>query len=220
MTGTAQAHSDQSTLSGEPVNGVLRAHEESITDWRHRELAGVLHSWAERFAVEFKLNIPTPAIQLDHIRATALGTYRPGRNGFGLKHEVTINTRFLNLPFAEQLLTLFHELLHEWQDIHGRSGKRNYHNNEFRKKAFTYGLLVDKRGITQTRIGLFTNLLGRECVDVGPLLTIGPEPMHKRTGKSKMRKWCCGCTNVRCAVTLHAHCSRCQNVFQEAVARW
>ena len=220
MTGTARVHSDQSTPTGEPVNAALRAHEESVLDWRHRELAGVFHSWAERFAIEFKLDIPTPAIQLDHIRATALGTYRAGRNGFGLRHEVTINTRFLSLPLAEQLLTLFHELIHEWQDIHGSSGKRNYHNNEFQQKACDFGLLVDKRGMTQTRIGLFTNLLVRECVDVAPLLTTGPVPTHKRPGKSKMRKWRCGCTNVRCAVTLQAHCSRCEKAFQEAVARW
>jgi hypothetical protein len=207
-------------LNGEPVNGVLREHEVSVADWRHRELADTLHLWAERFAVEFKLDIPTPAIQIDRIHATAMGTYRPGRNGFGLKHEITINTRFLTMHFSEQLLTLFHELLHEWQDIHGSSGKRNYHNHEFRQKALACGLLVDERGITRVQAGHFTEFLDNHAVAADPLLSAGNVPMHKRTGDSKLRKWSCGCTNVRCAVDLRACCGRCGNNFQRMAAGW
>jgi hypothetical protein len=207
-------------MSGEPVNGVLREHEVTTVDWRHRELADALHLWAERFAVEFKLDIPTPAIQIDRIHATALGTYRPGRNGFGLKHEITINTRFLNMGFAEQLLTLFHELLHEWQDIHGTTGKRNYHNHEFRQKALSSGLLVNERGITRVQPGRFTEFIGGYEVSAAPLLAAGDVPMHKQSGNSKLRKWSCGCTNVRCAVVLRAQCSCCGQSFREAAACW
>jgi hypothetical protein len=47
-------------------------------------------------------------------------------------------------------------------------------------------------------------------------------PMHKRAGKgdSKMRKWSCQCTNVRCAVELRAQCNKCGHAFCESVARW
>src|SRR5436309_60894 len=88
----------------EPVNQTLREHEESTADWQHRKVASEMHVWTERFVLEFKLDTPTPAIRIDLDRASVLGTYRRGRNGFGLKHEITINTRFLELPFAERLL--------------------------------------------------------------------------------------------------------------------
>jgi hypothetical protein len=204
----------------ETVNSVLRQHAVTVADWSYREFAGALHLWADRFSAEFKLDVPTPAIQIDRIHATALGTYRPSRNGFGLKHEITINTRFLALDFAEQLLTLFHELLHEWQEIHGTPGKHNHHNREFRQKALSYGLHVDERGVTRIQAGHFTNVLNAHAVPVAPLLAVKSIQMHKRTGDSKLRKWSCGCTNVRCAVDLQASCSRCGNYFQRAAAGW
>jgi hypothetical protein len=133
----------------EPVNQVLREHEESIATWMHRVSATEMHDWPERFVREFKLDTPMPAIRIDRNRATTLGTYRPGRNGFSLKHEITINSRFLEMPVAERLLTLFRELFQQWQDLHGRSGKRNHHNREFRFKARGYGLLVGARSIAK-----------------------------------------------------------------------
>jgi hypothetical protein len=205
----------------EPVNQALREHEEGIVDWRHRDLAFQMHGWTERFVLEFKLDTPTPAIRIDRDRGSVLGTYRRGRNGFGLKHEITINTRFLESPFGERLLTLFHELLHQWQDLHGRPGTRNYHNTEFRFKAKEYGLLVDSRGITRVEPGPFTELIASYGVNPDPLFTAGV-PMHKRVGdgQSKMRKWSCHCTNVRCAVELKAKCGQCGAVFRESLARW
>ncbi len=61
---------------------------------------------------------------------------RHGHNGFSLLGEIAINSPHLATQDSWQVLeTLFHELLHAWQQGHGRPGKRNYHNHELRGKA-------------------------------------------------------------------------------------
>ena len=40
-----------------------------------------------------------------------------------------------------------------------------------------------------------------------------PKPLG---GNSKMKKWFCGCTNIRCAVELNATCNNCGNQFELA----
>ena len=44
-------------------------------------------------------------------------------------------------------------------------------------------------------------------------IEIKPKPLG---GHSKMKKWFCGCTNVRCAVELNATCNECGNPFELA----
>ncbi|HBV97360.1 MAG: hypothetical protein JL50_08685 [Peptococcaceae bacterium BICA1-7] len=41
-------------------------------------------------------------------------------------------------------------------------------------------------------------------------------PRQTRKGGSKMKKWFCGCTIVRCAVELNATCGRCGRKFEKA----
>jgi hypothetical protein len=56
--------------------------------------------------------------------------------------------------------------------------------------------------------------------DGGTIGPIGPRGgIAPRTGKgsgSKLKKWYCGCTNVRCAVDLVATCNGCGNLFERA----
>ena len=101
----------------EDINESLKEHETSTEEWEYRDLAARLHEWAERFNVEFKLEIETPAIRIDTIRVGANGTYRNGRNGFGVRHEITLNSANIERPVAEVLSTLLHEILHEWQVV-------------------------------------------------------------------------------------------------------
>ena len=164
------------------------------------------------------------AIRLDRIPIRHLGSYQPGRNGFGLRHEITLNTRHLDRPLAEQLGTLLHEMIHEWQTLYGKSGSGNYHNRQFRQKARLYGLIVDERGHhLGVEMGRFTLLLAQFGVDMAKLRIPEEEPLLKprmRRGDSKLKKWSCGCTNVRCAVALAARCLECGNDFQEAAPAW
>ena len=112
----------------------LASHQ--ITEkWHGRELLVFLQEWAERFIVEFNLDVPHVALCVDNLPAHVGGHFRYGHNGFGLKGEIALNSRYLGLPPYEVLGTLLHELLHGWQDAHGTPGKRNYHNRQFRTKA-------------------------------------------------------------------------------------
>jgi hypothetical protein len=205
----------------ETFNTLLRNHVVQADDWQHRELAEFLHDWVERFTSEFRLEIDSPAIRICPLRNTTLGHYHPGRNQFGLRHEVAINRRRLARPIADVLLTLFHELLHEWQAQHGKPGRGNYHNKEFRKKAAYFGISIDARGHTRgVEDGLFVRLLLKYGVDGVGLFVSRGQPVDATPTGSKLKKWSCGCTNVRCAVALVARCLLCGNRFEPAQAAW
>lgn len=183
-------------------------------DWPLRDLLTTLQIWAERLEVEFKLNIPEAALRVDRLPVTRYGHFRYGHNGFGLRGEVAINVCYLDdRPFWEVLGTLLHELLHAWQQAHGTPGKRNYHNREFRDKAESLGLVVDRRGVTTYAAeSPFKRLLRQYGVEAPSVEPPEPAPV---AGSSKLKKWSCGCTNVRCAVSwLHARCLRCGQVFE------
>jgi len=208
-------------IDGEPVNDALREHSLTAADWDFNAAVTKAHQWAERFNEEFRLGLQTPAIRLDHIGRCRLGTYRPGRNGFGLRHEITLNASYLDRPFADTLVTLLHELLHQWQDTFGKAGRYNYHNRAYRDKASLYGLIVDERGHTLgIEPGRFTNLLSEHGVETLLLPSPGEQLYIRPQGSSRMHKWRCGCTTVRCAVMLTARCEKCGLRFEEARAAW
>jgi len=204
----------------ESVNEVLKEHSLGVRNWCLHEVIETFHQWAERFNREFDLGLQTPAIRIDRIPIRTLGTYHPGRNGFGLRHEVTLNIRHLDLPLAEQLSTLLHELLHEWQALYGKAGRGNYHNRQFRRKAALYGLIVDERGRHRGILaGKFTSLLQRCGVNIESLRSPDEYIPIRPRGHSKMRKWCCGCTTAR-AVRMSATCNDCGLLFEEAPPAW
>jgi SprT-like family protein len=213
-------------ITGEPMNDELKQHVLEADDWQYREHAQVLHKWAERFNQEFKLGLPTAAIQMERICVRRLGTYRRGRNGFGLRHEITLNTTYAERPLANQVEVLLHEQLHQWQALYGTPsrGHNNYHNRQFRQKARLYGLIVDPRGHhLGVEMGRFTMLLAQYGVDMATLRIPEEKPVRRAgmlRGDSKLKKWSCGCTNVRCAVALAAQCLRCGNPFQESAPSW
>lgn len=196
-----------------PINLALRDHERGTGDWKWARLASMMHEWTERFNVEFKFDVSVPAIQLEAIPFRTLGTYRPGRNGFALRDEITINSRHADQPLFDLLTTLLHELLHQWQDVHGRPSKHNYHNAEFRKKASSLGLVVNARGETYVTPGPFELLLQRYGVEVVASDASSFIASSITAPGSKLKKWSCSCTNVRCAVELAAVCAHCGDWF-------
>src|SRR5258708_311573 len=96
-------------IACEPINTHLKDHELATADWQHHDAAQLFHTWAERFNLAFKPQLPTPAVRIDPVSHAHLGAYREGRNGFGLAHELSINSRYLDQPLCEQLATLLHE---------------------------------------------------------------------------------------------------------------
>jgi hypothetical protein len=198
----------------------LSEHQRAAADWRHQPTMKELHIWAERFATEFKLQLPAMTLAVDRTRSRrCLGHYRPGYNGLGLRCEIVISESHLERAVQESawwrvLGTLLHEELHCWQEFHGKSGRRNYHNVQFRRKATELGLIVDERGVTRYDPGSpFFALLERHGVQAPAL----PKPnLHQsRTKPVKLHLWVCGCTKVRVGrAHFNAKCLDCGNQFE------
>lgn len=207
---------------GEPINSALRAHALDVEGWRLGPLVRELHRWVDIFDEELQLGLETPALEIDKMRIRTAGTYRRGRNGHGLLHDVTLNERHLDQGMAETLDTLLHELIHLWQELHGKPGKGNYHNAEFRSKALSFGLHIDQWDHSLgVGLGPFRDLLKKYGVDESVLPVPQSEPIRRhQPGTSKLRKFSCKCTNVRSYKDLHARCLQCGQLFEEAAPSW
>jgi len=118
----------------------------------------------------------------------------------------------------EILTTLVHLMVHTWQNHHGQSCKGWFHNKEFREKMAEFGILCNKNG-HHTELGdPFVFLLKKHGVifhdKEGLNKSLCIQPRYKLKGNSKLKKWTCGCTNVRVAVDLEAKCLKCENKFE------
>lgn len=199
-----------------PVYHALADHQVDNTDWELSKLLSWLQLWAVRFNDRFQLDLAEISLRVDWLRSHCLGHFRYGENGFGLKGEVAINRRYLHQQQPYQILgTLLHELLHAWQDIHGKPGKGNYHNKEFREKARSYGLIIDTKGHQQEEPNSpFFQLLEEFGVDAPSI-----PPIRYVTKGSKLKKWTCQCDppiNVRVAVPhFYAQCLWCGHNFSQ-----
>jgi hypothetical protein len=206
----------------EDINVALREHATNTPDWDFGEQARDLHEWAERFNESLYLSLPTPAIAIGKLNRHRLGQYRRGRNDFGLRHEVVINRNLVVGSEAERLSTLVHELFHEWQELRGKAGARNYHNVQFRERMKQIGIIVDTRGAhLGYQKGPFTSILESHNVDTSGLglpdyALLRQNIRTKLAGTSKLKLWTCGCTKIRAAVVVAARCLRCGAVFEFA----
>ena len=180
-----------------------------------------MHTWAERFCFRFKLETPVPAIVVERLRRR-FGHFRPSRNNWGMNYEIAIDEHHAESDeFWKPLGTLLHEMLHLWQHIHGappRSFAFNYHNTQFREKAATLGLIVDRWGNTCYLPGNspFFNLLNEYGVTPPSLPPIEKQLSRMgRSGSSKLKLWECGCpVKVRVAVPhFRARCLVCNSLF-------
>jgi hypothetical protein len=206
----------------EPINIAIKEHQGLVEDWKHRSLLKELHIWTERFDVEFKLKLPLPVIVVDKLSRRTLGFFRFGRNGLGLKHEITINsTHAQSKEFWQVLGTLLHECLHLWQQTHGDPSNSNYHNKQYREKALSLGLVVDRWGHTQyaPENSSFLNVLAKYGVEVPQIPPLNEQRiLVGRLNSSKLKLWQCQCpvpVKVRVArAAFRAMCLDCDGLFR------
>ena len=209
----------------ETINEVLAKHQGSAEGWEYRDLAGELHEWARRINMGFGLHLPnTPALKIQPLKRR-FGHYLCGRNGFGLLDEIAIDENHArNSPFWSVIGTLGHECLHGWQfNKHNgepsKIGRRNYHNWEFRDKAYRLGMIVDARGFTQYEPGNtpFMNLLRKYGIEPPQI----PRPIReqRQVSKTKLHLYECQCQprpyKVRVGrAEFHARCLVCNCIFE------
>jgi len=218
ITGLAEhaAEADSGQPVAERINAALREHQQSVVDWGFAGNLEELYRWAEVMVLEFKLEIPQPCLAVDRLRR-AYGHFRHGRNGFGLRDEIAIDRGHLERsPRWRVLGTLFHELLHSWQEHHGKSGKRNYHNVQFRKQARSFGLVIDQRGFTEYDLSVvtpFRGFLEKHGIEVPAVEP--PPPLIVAKPRSKLKLYECPCgVKVRVGRSrFDAKCLDCCGVF-------
>lgn len=206
----------------EEINHKIRDQELSASDWELWQLAWELHWWVDLFQIVFFKDepIPIPVLTFESDRSNTLGFYRVGRNDWGVKEQININRKWLHRPLWETLSTLLHEMVHSWEYTHLPPEKRTnnwYHKKPFREKLKEFGILCDNKGcdVGIDPHGKFVHYLRLHGITMDTRPPIEWKEKENPKGKSKLKKWSCGCTNVRVAVKdFQAKCLKCGNVFE------
>ena len=211
-------------IINEFINSLIKDIEKNIDDWELSGLAWELYWWVYFFNIAFFKDqpVPIPVISFERTKVSSLGHYVIGRNAFGIKENINLNRAHLNRPFWEILSTLLHETCHSWEHFYIIPGKRKktwYHSKAFREKMQSFGILCNEKGRHKEIGDPFVFLLKKHGVRfisntiVDGLIKMSPR--QKPKGKSKLRKWTCGCTNVRVAVKeFKATCLKCKSRFE------
>jgi hypothetical protein len=140
-------------------------------------------------------------------------------NGDGEKvHEITVTAEHLKRPVEDIAEVLIHEMCHYANSLDGirDCNVNQYHTRAFKDRAEAAGLVVTKQG---SRGFAFTSL-GPDLAKKVRRAKIDPEAfslfrLHREQEKqpTRMKKWHCGCTAVRAAVEVSAHCLKCGKPF-------
>jgi hypothetical protein len=209
----------------ESINIDIMDNEKNAHDWGFNELAWELYWWVDFFNVVFFKNqsVPVPAISFERNKVTNLGHYIIGRNAFGIKENININSAHLNRPLWDILATLLHEMTHSWQATYGKPSNSWFHNKEFQLKMLEFGIICNSKGCHHGVGDPFVYLLKKHGIVFNRLTELEPDgilkipPKAKSKGKSKLKKWTCGCTNIRVAVKdFEAKCLKCCHEFKQA----
>ena len=204
----------------EKTNFELMNNLLQITDWELGTLASELYWWANFFNLAFFKTqpVPSPVLSFEKTRVNTMTHYVSGRNGFGFNENIKINRASLHMPLFQILGSLLDAMCHSWQKFYGNPSNSWFHNKEFREKMRSFGILCSNNGL---QLGLgdpFVFLLKKHGIvfpdesTVDGFIRVSPKPNKK--GKSKLRKWTCGCQNARVGkAEFFATCDLCGNQF-------
>ena len=130
--------------------------------------------------------------------------------------EINISAEYLTAGYETIMEVLIHEMAHAINSQNGIKdcSKTQYHNKHFKASAELAGLHVEngKKGWAYTSIekgGIAEKALNEIDINRDVFIYQRKEQGSKVKAPTKMKKWSCGCTNVRCAVELNAYCQDC-----------
>ncbi len=181
-----------------------------------KELERIYDELAQKFTL--KGDRPLIVIQTKG-RQNVLGWHWADKWELGKKSisEITICAEELkNNPIE----TLVHEMVHYSNNLDkiNDCNSQQYHNKAFKERAELYGLNVEKDGRHGWAITSLSDSLKKVIDLIKPDYKVFElcRKIHLTiTAPTKMKKWTCGCTTVRCAVILQAKCLSCNNEFKE-----
>jgi len=213
-------------MSDEDINVVVKENEIQSEDWIFSNLSELLYDWFDRFNRRFFENaLKTPVISFGRTRRNSLGHFVFERNAFGLKWNINFNSMYADRHLVDKLSTLLHEMTHQYLQEFGNkkpsSSRNNYHNKEFRLKAEQLGIPCDEYGRTLYYRDPYLSFLKSQGVEVKPRFTTDKkdevDDFSERPGKSKLKKWSCGCTNAWVGVSdFQTKCLKCRGIFKPA----
>jgi hypothetical protein len=193
-------------MKDEDINKVVKENEIQAEGWVYSNLSELLYDWFDRFNVWFFGNaLKTPVISFEKTRINSLGHFVIGRNAFGLKWNINVNSMYASRHLVDTLSTLLHEMVHQQIYEFGRkkprSSNNNYHNKEYRLKADQLGIPCDEYGRTLYYRNPYLSFLKSQGVKVKPRFTTDKkdevDDFSARPGISKTKKWSCGCQIAR-----------------------
>ena len=138
-----------------------------------------------------------------------------------LCHEINFTAEQLNRPVENIVETAVHEIVHLWTHSLGLKdcSAAGRHNKVFKQHAERLGLVceppADSRGYAYTQPS--PELLARITNELQPdvaKFALFRLATFKGKAPTKMKKWECECTVVRCATILDATCDDCAEKFR------
>ncbi len=202
----------------EDINRNLREHESSVGDWYLKNAVKYLYRFFDLFNAQwFAPPLPQAVISFKKTRVTTLGHYNFGRNEFGLRHEINMNSQYMERPFCQILATLLHEMIHLEEDMRGMKPKRsqgNRHSKYFSERSRMLGIPSDARGYSLGMGEPFVGFVTQHGVEI---IADAPGARKFKKGSSNLKKYSCGCTNVRVGTKkFSAVCRLCGKEFRLA----
>lgn len=167
-------------------------------------------------------------------RRRAYGWYAAGQwvNNVATPAELNVSAEDLKRPVEDVLLTLAHEMVHQYADERGVKDVRKdgrFHTREFARVAGEAGLSAPAEPDKRTGYSAVTwgpeGSRGRAALalvpaDVREAFVLARAVLPGKAGKGKMRLYVCACeppVKVRCGrADLRARCLVCERDFQQA----
>lgn len=191
-----------------------------VTEVNSSKITLQVFSWTDifnTFLFEFE-PVDIQVISYDNGKAISYRSRTRKTYEMSKKDVLNIKSSELDLKCFRTLGVILHEMCHIWQKTYGTPSKSWLHNKEFRTKMTIMGIECNEKGQNIRFSNPFLSVLSKYGISIeGANKESGTKTrLHKNQGpKSKLKKWTCGCTNVRVAVSyFDAVCSRCGNAFK------
>jgi hypothetical protein len=172
----------------------------------------------DALAIEFKLKHPRPIITIQSKgRQKVLGWQWEDKWERGKQTIIEINICAEELK-NNPIETLIHEMVHYSNscDKIEDCNSQQYHNKTFKVKAESYGLNVEKDGRHGWGETSLSDNLKKIIEKIKPnesTFKLYRKTHLTITAPTKMKKYSCGCTTIRCTTDLNAKCLTCNNEF-------
>lgn len=184
----------------------------------------------ESFAPRFKREMPQPVITIQTKgRRNAYAWFWADRWQNGAPRripEINLCAEYVGDGLMKLANSVLHEMVHyaNWLEGVRDCSASQYHNRHFKDRCESVGLVCEQH--PQKRYGWASTRLSAELQALVASLGVDESRLYlsritagcvSRPG-SKLKKWTCGCTNLRAAVEVAAICTRCNSPFRRSGA--